>query len=183
MNAVVVRTSLRSTVLHLFVAASVVSIATSAAQAQLADLQSIIQNLLQTGGQPTTPTTGQTPTTQTPTQVPTSGTRQTIITNQFASNSAGALQARRPGLWLQQAIAVNGGDTSFFTGVPEEEPNFFVDTFNQVFSQITTVIQGLLDGINTLVQNTLRPGGAAGTGGGTAFTPATTGQGTQNPIQ
>jgi len=195
MNAILVRTNARSIVLHLFAAALVVLIATSAAQAQISNLQDIIQNLLQTGGQTTTPT--QT-TTQTPTQTttgtgsttedgmpttPPTGTRQGTITNQFTASSAGAIQARRPGLWLQQATAINGGDTSFFTGVPEEQPNFFVDTFNQIFTQMTTVIQGLLDGINTFVQNTLKPGGTTGTGGGTAFTPATTGQGTQNPIQ
>jgi hypothetical protein len=102
-----------------------------------------------------------------PGTTPPSGTRQTTITNQFTSATSGSIQQRAPGLWIEQAIAVHGGDTSFFTGVPEEPPNFFRDTFNQVFTQIATVIQDLLNGLSMLIT------AGQGSGGG--------GSGTQNP--
>ncbi|MBN2560756.1 MAG: hypothetical protein JXQ75_07495 [Phycisphaerae bacterium] len=116
-------------------------------------------------------------------QVPSSGTRQTIITNQFNAATAGLIQERRPGLWVQQGIAVHQGSTTFFTGVPDEEPNFFRDTFNQVVTDIVSVIQGAMDGLNLLVQNLFRSGGSSGGG---VYIPiqnaATTGQGTRVPI-
>jgi hypothetical protein len=184
MSAINLRMSIGSSILPLLAVALLVFLMPSPAQAQVSNLQDLIQNLLGQTGTTSTPTgTTSTSTGQTPTSVPTSGTRQTIITNQFTSATGGAIASRRPGLWVEQSIAVHQGDTSFFTGVPAEQPNFFKSTFDQIFAQLTTVTQGLLDAINTFVQNTFKPGGSTGGGGGTPFTPATTGQGTQNPIQ
>lgn len=132
-----------------------------------------------TGGTTTTPTSDDTsddPGTSAP-----SGTRQTTITNQFTAATGGSIQTRRPGLWVQQGIAVHNGDTSFFTGVPEEEPNFFRDTFNQVFTQLATIIQDMLTGLNTLIN------ASSGSTSGTAWVPipnaATSGQGQRVTIQ
>ena len=165
--------STRATILVLALTAiGAVLLMADSASAQLPQIPGIT-----TGGGTTTPPTGGGTTTPptgggtgdegVPGTTPPSGTRQTTITNQFTSATSGSIQQRRPGLWIEQAIAVHGGDTSFFTGVPEEPPNFFRDTFNQVFTQISQVIQGLLDGLNTLIT------AGQGSGGG--------GSGTQNP--
>ena len=156
--------STRATILVLALTAiGAVLLMADSASAQLPQIPGITTG----GGTTTPPTTGGTGDEGVPGTTPPSGTRQTTITNQFTSATSGSIQQRAPGLWIEQAIAVHGGDTSFFTGVPEEPPNFFRDTFNQVFTQIATVIQDLLNKLSMLIT------AGQGSGGG--------GSGTQNP--
>ena len=42
---------------------------------------------------------------------PSGNTRQPIVSDQFNTTSGGALQLRRPGLYVQQGIAVQNGGT------------------------------------------------------------------------
>ncbi len=118
-----------------------------------------------------------------PGTTPVSG-RQPTVTNQFTAATGGAIQNRRPGLYVQQAIGVHGGNTSWFTGVPDEAPNFFRDTMEQIMQEIFNVVQGLMDGIQLFVSSLA---GQTSTPGQAAFVPiqnaATTGQGTSTQIQ
>lgn len=117
---------------------------------------------------------------------PATGRQPTISAEgQFTSTGAGALQERRPGIYIQQGIALHQGDTSFFTGVPEEAPNFFRDTFDMLAADIMTLISDMLSGLNFLITSLVQPGGAAPAQA--AFipisNPLTTGQGTTITIQ
>ncbi len=109
--------------------------------------------------------------------------RQPTVTNQFTTATGGAIQNRRPGLYVQQGIAVHEGNMGFFTGVPDEPPNFLRDTMEQIMFEIFDVIQGFMDGIQLFI-NSLT--GQSGTPGQAAFVPiqnaATTGQGTTTQI-
>lgn len=129
------------------------------------------------GGIPTTPDEpGTTP--------PTDG-RQPIVTNQFDTTGAGAIQLRRPGLYIQQGIAINGGDDSYFTGVPEEQPNFFRDTFDKLLEDaLFTPISDLLSAFNFFIQSLST--GSGGQGGITFIPPGnsvTTWQSGSVPVQ
>jgi hypothetical protein len=150
-------------------------LAADAASAQLPDLPSLL-------GDDSTTTTGDGTDDEPGTTAPTGG-RQTTITNQFNSATGGSISERRPGIWIQQGIAVHNGDTSFFTGVPEDEPGFFRDTFNQIFTQLATIIQDMLTGLNLLITSS----SGNTTPGGTAWVPipnaATSGQGQRVTIQ
>ena len=80
---------------------------------------------------------------------PSGNTRQPIVTDQFNTTSGGALQQRRPGLYIQQGIAVQNGGTGFFDGEEEVAPHSFIgelvrdifvtilDTINQALSLLT----------------------------------------------
>ncbi len=114
-----------------------------------------------------------------PGTAPVSG-RQPIVTNQFTAATGGAIQNRRPGLYVQQGIAVHEGTTGFFTGVPDEPPNFLRDTLEQILFEAFDVIQGFMDGIQLFISSLT--GQSSGSSGRAAFVPisnaATTGQGT-----
>ncbi len=95
--------------------------------------------------------------------------RQPTVDNQFTTTSGGALQQRRPGLYVRQGIAVHDGDTSFFTGVPEEQPNFFRDTFDLLLEDaFFTPIQDFLEAFNFFIQSL---SGSSGGSGGITFIP------------
>jgi len=165
-------------------AAGMVLASAAPANAQLgssSQLQDLLDSFLSGNTTTSSSTTNPRGTT---TSVVSGNTRQTLITNQFSSTSAGSLQARRPGLWIQQGIAVSNGATDFFTGVPDEEPNFFRDTFDQMFEETAKVISQILTGINTFVTSLFNGGG--GGGGGSSFVPinnaATSGHGTTHTI-
>jgi hypothetical protein len=116
---------------------------------------------------------------------PVSGRQPTISADgQFTTTGVGALQERAPGIYVQQGIAVQQGDTSFFTGVSEEAPNFFRETFDIIAMDLMTLISDMLSGLNFLITSILQPGGA--TQAQPAFIPisnaATTGQGSTIPI-
>ena len=110
---------------------------------------------------------------------PVSG-RQPIITNQFSAATGGAINARRPGLYVQQGIAVQQGDTDFFTGVPEQLPSFFADTVDLILTDVLDLIQNVLTGLDLFIKSLIGSGSPAG--GQPAFVPiqdaATSGQGT-----
>ena len=71
------------------------------------------------------------------------------------------------------------------SGVEEEPPNFFKDTFDQISMSLLGVLSGLLDGINALISNF--SGSGSSTPGQAAFIPisnaTTTGQGTTVQIE
>jgi hypothetical protein len=136
------------------------------------------------------PTDGTGTTTQ-PAEPPTDGgagsmTRQPI-TNSLDSVNREGLSNRSPGIWIQNAQAVANGDTEFFTGVPEEEPNFFRATFNEIFTIFTDTFSAIITGANVLIAaNTGIPpidGGMNGTGVGMIPNSATTGAGTTTTLQ
>ncbi len=117
---------------------------------------------------------------------PATGRQPTISAEgQFTSAGAGALQGRRPGVYIQQGIAVNQGDMTFFTGVPEEAPDFFRETFDMIAQDLMTLFSDMLSGLNFLITSLVQPGGAAPAQA--AFipisNPLTTGQGTTITIQ
>lgn len=130
-------------------------------------------------------------TTTTPTTTTTTGAMgRQPLTTELRNVGREGLNNRRPGQWIQNAIAVHNGTDEFITGdVPEETPNFFRETFDTIamdsldlFSTILTAFNGLLSagtGLPTI-------GGTDDGNGGTTTTipnPATTGAGTTTPIQ
>lgn len=94
---------------------------------------------------------------QTPTTQPSTGSggRQPLITNVFGTTTGGALQNRRPGLEIQQAIAIHNGDDSSFDGnVTEEPPTFIEDTVQQMLLAVFDGFTQILDGIGFLISGT-----------------------------
>ncbi|MCK6483591.1 MAG: hypothetical protein HUU22_05680 [Phycisphaerae bacterium] len=123
-------------------------------QAGLNDLQSLINQA--TGGTTTTGTTDTTDrfgTTQATGDTTTNGTigagsRTPIVSNNFTAHRAGGIQERRPGLQIQQAIAINQGRTNPFTNTePVGEPGFFRVAFQEI---IRSILGGISDGISGL---------------------------------
>jgi hypothetical protein len=114
------------------------------------------------------------------------GGRQTTITSetQFTAATGGAIGARRPGLWVQQAIAEHNGQLDIPGDVPEEEPSFFRSTFELIIEDILVFISDMLSGLDFLVGSLANVGGSTGQ---PAFIPisnaTTSGQGTSVPIQ
>ncbi len=113
-------------------------------------------------------------------------TRQPIVTNQFTTTSSGALQARAPGLYTQQAIAIQQGTLFPFDGnVPDNTP-WVRETFDLLFLQFVDIIQQMVDTLNLLVNaNSLVGGGLGIPGGGLGgilSNPLTSGGGS-TPIQ
>lgn len=126
-------------------------------QVGLNDLQSLINQA--TGGTTTTGTTdttnrfGTTQTGGTDTTGATTGTigegsRTPIVSNNFTAHRAGGIQERRPGLQIQQAIAINQGRSNPFTNTePVGEPGFFRMAFQEI---IRSILGGISDGISGL---------------------------------
>lgn len=114
-----------------------------------------------------------------------SQTRQPIVTNQFTTTSSGALQARAPGLYTQQAIAIQQGTLSPFDGnVPDNTP-WVRETFDLLFLQFVDIIQQMVDTLNLLVNANSLVGGGGFPGGGLGgilSNPLTSGSGS-TPIQ
>ncbi len=114
--------------------------------------------------------------------------RQPVITNQFTTTTGGALQARRPGVTIQQGIGVQQGSVDFFDGGLMPEDGFLQETMFIIMQSIFDSIMGILDTINLAAGL----GGLAdifgldGGGGTTQMTtvgnPTTTGQGTMTPV-
>ncbi len=137
----------------------------------------------------TTDTTGTTTTTPTDgtTTPPTDGTdgtgpQPTIITDQFTTVTGGALQARRPGLMIQRAIAVQSGSAMPSGAGPADEPSFFRETFDMIALDFIDMLTNLLSSLNIL--GSLDGTGSPGTGSGSTIpNAATSGQGTTVPIQ
>lgn len=79
-------------------------------------------------------------------QTPVSG-RQPIVTNQFNTTTGGALQSRRPGLYVQQGIASTQGSLSFLTGDVPIEESFIRESAGLIMQSVFDSILGL---VNTL---------------------------------
>jgi len=136
-----------------------------------------------TSGTTTGTTTG---TTGTTTTQPSGGRQPAIITNQFNTTQSGSLQARAPGLMVQQGIAEHNG-TLTITGQPEQE-DWLKQTGQMIALAIVQEVQGVLTTINTGIASLSGFNVASGSGsssGSTSSTitnPATTGAGTSTPI-
>ncbi|MFQ5429557.1 MAG: hypothetical protein ACE5E1_04525 [Phycisphaerae bacterium] len=124
----------------------------------------------------------------------TGNTRQSIITDQFTTVTSGALQARSPGTFVQQGVAMTTGNLDLIDGNVVDQPSFIRDTIDQIITQIFDMFAQLLQGLNALIPGASGlpglPGGlpSAGgaTGGGTVPTlnnPLTSGGGGSVPIQ
>lgn len=92
---------------------------------------------------------------QDPPTTPSGNTRQPIVTNQFSTVGGGALQQRRPGLFVRQGIAVHSGSTAFFDGNVVDERSFVGQTVRDVAVTFLDSLNQFLDLIN----------GAFGSGG------------------
>ena len=83
-------------------------------------------------------------------QAPSGNTRQPIVTNQFTTTGGGALQQRRPGLYVQQGIAVQQGSSGFFDGDVPEQFGFFEETIRIILLDILEMLSEALSGLNLL---------------------------------
>lgn len=81
---------------------------------------------------------------------PTGNTRQPIVTNQFTTTTGGALQQRRPGLFIQQGVAVNQGGGAFFDGNVVDERGFIGETIRMILLDILDMINNALSALNLL---------------------------------
>lgn len=122
---------------------------------------------------------------QTTTQ-PSGGTRQPIVENQFTTTSGGALQARAPGIYTQQAIAVQEGDLVLDgSGIPDQ-PSFPRQLFDDLLLQFIDILISIVDGLNLVAGGNPLTGGTGGLGGlldGILSNPLTTNSGGSTPIQ
>jgi len=105
-----------------------------------------------------------------------------VVGNQFTTVQGGSLQARRPGLWIQQGIAFRATGEPALSGDVPNEPSFFKETLLLMFEEVVNSINDFFDTINLgLAFDDILGGGGSG------LTPipnaATTGQGTSTPIQ
>lgn len=103
-----------------------------------------------------------------------------IVGNQFTTTSGSALQARSPGLFIQQAIGVQNGTVELSGEGEAVEPNFFRDTAQGVFDEILNSINEIITAINAGLGAITGLPGSGGTP--TIINPATTGTGTTTPI-
>lgn len=106
--------------------------------------------------------------------------RSPTIDNQFSATSGAALQARRPGLQVQQGIAATNGNSEFLVGDATSPPNWVDDTIKQIILQIFDSISQILSGLNLAVGGNPLSGllGGSGTGGlGSLFGNLTSGTG------
>ena len=114
-----------------------------------------------------------------------SNTRQPIVTNQFSTTTSGALHERAPGLYIQQAIAVNQGTASFWDGGPEPEISFFRETFEEMFQMFIDEFSNILTSLDLFIS--MLSGLPSGSTSPDTFIPisnaATTGQGTTVQIE
>lgn len=75
--------------------------------------------------------------------------RQPTISDQFTTVSSGALQSRRPGIFVQQAIAVNNGGGEFLDGAPIDQPRSFLgQVWHDMLLGIIDMINNFLTAIN-----------------------------------
>ena len=89
--------------------------------------------------------------------------RQPTVDNQFATTSGGALNDRRPGLYVQQGIASTSGALSMIDGtVPEEPLSFFAETFNGIYMNVFDIFSGILGVFNSFVDGLSAGGGSSG---------------------
>lgn len=140
-------------------------------------------SLFGTGTGTTTTQPGTPPTTSQP---GTGGDREpTVIENQFNTTSSAALQARAPGTWIQNAQAVQSGETDFFTGGVDTSDGFIKTTIDTILLDILDTISTVLTGLDLLTGSGLPDlGGTPGTGGLTTIpNSTTTGAGTSTPVQ
>lgn len=84
---------------------------------------------------------------------PSGNTRQSIITNQFNTVSGGALQQRRPGLYVQQGTSVHNGNTAFFDGNVVDERSFIGQMIRDIFVTILDSINQALSLLNAFGGN------------------------------
>lgn len=140
-------------------------------------------------GTGTTTTTDTTTGTTTTTQPSAGSGRQPIVEDQFTTTSGGSLQVRRPGIWIQNAMAVQAGESEFLTGdVPAEPDNFFKSTADTIFMNLIDLFTNILSGLNVFASASSGlpaiGGTTTGTGGTTSIPNGTTsGAGTSVPIQ
>jgi hypothetical protein len=125
---------------------------------------------------------------QTTTQ-PTGSGRQPIVENQFTTTSGGALQARAPGNYTRQAIAVQEGTLVLDGSGVEDTTPWVRETFDLLFLQFVGIIQDLVEGLNLATGGNplggLLDGLTGGDGnplGGLLSNPLTTNPGTSTPI-
>jgi hypothetical protein len=106
-------------------------------------------------GQTPTTTTGTTPTTTGTTGTSAAGaTRQpSIVTNQFNTNSTGAIGARSPGKMVEQGLAEATGNLTIPGNATDEPPSFFKATFDMIAQNMLTLFGNVLTGINTFIQS------------------------------
>lgn len=134
----------------------------------------------------TTPTDGTTtpPTTTPPTGGDGTGPQPTIVTNQFTTTTGGALGARRPGLMIQRAIAVQSGSV-VPSGNYTSEPGWVGQTIEDIGLTVVDTFSGLIDAFGALlgIGDIFDPGNGGTGGGNTLPNAATTGGGTTTPIQ
>lgn len=156
------------------------------ALAQSVDATDLLESFLQANqGSQTNQTTQTTQTAESEVgTTPLTDTRQTTVTNQFTAATGGAIQLRRPGLWVQQGIAEHSGAMTFSGDVPEETPNFFKSTFDQMNFAFMDVVSGLFTMIDSFISSFRGSGG--GSSSGTVFVGppngVTTWQGTSQTI-
>ncbi|HKQ47117.1 MAG TPA: hypothetical protein VJZ71_03485 [Phycisphaerae bacterium] len=147
----------------------------------LQQFQSLFGTGTGTTTQPSTPTTPPT------TSQPGTGEREpTIIDNQFNTTSGASLQARAPGTWIQNAQAVQSGETEFSIGGPGEPDGFIKTTIDTILLEILDSVSTFLTGLDLLTGSGLPglPGLGGGTGGLTTIpNSTTTGAGTSTPVQ
>ncbi len=77
-------------------------------------------------------------------------TRQPIVQNQFTTTSGGALQARAPGIYVQQGIRVQTGEFDPFTGDAVREPGFIAETVEMLWLQVIDILISIIDSLNLL---------------------------------
>lgn len=134
----------------------------------------------------TTPTDGTTTTDDTtpPTDGDGTGPQPTIVTNQFTTTSGGALGARRPGLMIQRAIAVQSGSVEL-PGNYTSEPGWVGQTIEDIGLTVIDTFSGLIDAFGALlgIGDIFDPDNGGTGGGNTLPNAATTGGGTTTPIQ
>jgi len=78
------------------------------------------------------------------------GTRQPIVENQFTTTTGGALQARAPGNYIQQAVAVQEGELIIPGEVPDDTP-WVRETFDLLFLQFVDIIIQLVETVTGFV--------------------------------
>lgn len=99
---------------------------------------------------------------------PSGNTRQPIVTNQFNTVNGGALQQRRPGLFVQQGTSVHNGNMSFFDGNVVDERSFVGQMVRDIFvtvldsiNQALALLAGPFGG-NSLLGDLINQLGASG---------------------
>lgn len=75
-------------------------------------------------------------------------TRQPIVTNQFTTTSGGALQQRRPGIWVQNGMAVQAGTLTIPGDAQPEPRSWYLDTLEQIFQAILDELTAFLQTLN-----------------------------------